>query len=745
MFKPYYFQWAFLVLAVSLFSALPKFKAPEQLGSREFCTAFQFSLADLNGDAKKDLILLNGGRENMFVCWNAGTDAAPVFGHAERLWLNLTETKPLAIGDAHSLQMVDFDKDGDLDIFTWGTRAPSANGPAWVRNDGNAQLYSYDTSYYLGPREPGQWANQYKQTFAADWDKDGKMDVIVGDSSFRTLYSLTWFRDTSSTNVRAYGPRRVFRCGGYNPDTVVRECGHPFVSDWNNDGRLDILTCGSGMEWAQGDRKVRVFMGTSLLDSLAAPVVVDSVVGGTHFGVYDWNADGKKDLAVMDTLAYLRVYVNRGTDAAPAFSGRPDTVFGNDFNHSDNWFVQLLDWNNDGRKDLVYSGSFNQMCSSVWPRVRLYLNEAATGDPQWGIGRFLMYNNTDIRSNWGVAGRSWSAVNDMDNDGDWDLYLNYYYSGLQPGYYYYQGGPSTASTFNFATEEIPPYVAPVNIYKYNAYPRICDLNRDGLKDLLLGLIGVSGSSVTLPGRVYWLRNTGTATAPHFTDSNAVLMASNGNHFNGSFDVWDMDGDSLKDIIMGTDSGGARVFLNKGSATAPSFPAFETLQLQAGGPVANPAYPFHRMFSPATTVPGANILSVGDFDNDGAPDLFSNSGWVRNFFQWSGSGAFYLFRGVANTTGSGTSVSTGVGQRLIAGPNPFTSSTILQMAGIKERGLLSVRLYDIAGRVAHAATFSGAALSAGVSFSPPALPSGVYWIRVADGANLLGSVRLAVLR
>jgi hypothetical protein len=40
--------------------------------------------------------------------------------------------------------------------------------------------------------------------------------------------------------------------------------------------------------------------------------------------VYDWNHDGKKDLIIGEnsTRAKFRVYLNKGTDAKPKFSGK---------------------------------------------------------------------------------------------------------------------------------------------------------------------------------------------------------------------------------------------------------------------------------------------------------------------------------------------------------------------------------------------------------------------------------------
>ncbi len=35
----------------------------------------------------------------------------------------------------------------------------------------------------------------------------------------------------------------------------------------------------------------------------------------------DWNNDGKKDLVTGEREGYVRIYLNTGTDSSPSFSG----------------------------------------------------------------------------------------------------------------------------------------------------------------------------------------------------------------------------------------------------------------------------------------------------------------------------------------------------------------------------------------------------------------------------------------
>lgn len=92
---------------------------------------------------------------------------------------------------------------------------------------------------------------------------------------------------------------------------------------------------------------------------------------------FDWNGDGKKDLMLGefetgDTGSYIKVYMNEGTDAEPAFTGKysyamdinGDTIS----NHQ--WCCigihpRVVDFDGDGYSDIL-SGQYNPGLISLW-------------------------------------------------------------------------------------------------------------------------------------------------------------------------------------------------------------------------------------------------------------------------------------------------------------------------------------------------------------------------------------------
>jgi hypothetical protein len=68
--------------------------------------------------------------------------------------------------------------------------------------------------------------------------------------------------------------------------------------------------------------------------------------------VVDWNNDGKKDL-LIGSDSINAVYLNQGTDAAPSFLHQYPLV---DASQSGPNSLAYVDWNGDGVNDLISAG-----------------------------------------------------------------------------------------------------------------------------------------------------------------------------------------------------------------------------------------------------------------------------------------------------------------------------------------------------------------------------------------------------
>jgi hypothetical protein len=150
------------------------------------------------------------------------------------------DDKPLNAGRASTVFAVDWDADKDLDLVLG-----DIGGDVYVVTNGGKQ----GDHKYGEPRklELGDLLKNRKGDsgpVVADWDSDGKNDLIVGFGDG----SVVWFRNIGQSGEPEFdgGSQLVAESGfGFNFSKAkpgmwgarVKVC----AVDWNNDGRMDLL------------------------------------------------------------------------------------------------------------------------------------------------------------------------------------------------------------------------------------------------------------------------------------------------------------------------------------------------------------------------------------------------------------------------------------------------------------------------------------------------------------------------
>ncbi len=203
------------------------------------------------------------------------------------------------------------------------------------------------------------------------------------------------------------------------------------------------------------------------------------------------------------------------------------------------------------------------------------------------------------------------CVTDWNGDGRKDLLVGYRYADkiavfLNVGT---DAQPVLTNSYNLQAGGVDIVVAGSSCGA--PAPWVCDYNRDGRRDLLVG----KGSD----GTVYFFANTNTDASPMLAAG--VLLTAGGATLSVGIRatpyVHDWDEDGLPDLLSGTGGGAAFWYRNTSAAGLPVL--VEPVQIQAGG-------------APLSLNSRA-VVRVFDWDGDGLKDLVGSSStgvyWCRN--------------------------------------------------------------------------------------------------------------------
>jgi hypothetical protein len=360
----------------------------------------------------------------------------------------------------------------------------------------------------------------------------------------------------------------------------------------------------------------------------------------SQFSEIDYDYDGYMDLLVFDrSNDQIRLFENRLVNGNRMYVFNPNghTLFPTDLRYR----LAAIDYNQDGKNDLFAYGIGG---------VKVYKNTGnSTTGLQWTVSKNLLYSD-----NWGtmlnlyVSSADIPAIVDVDLDGDIDIltyhisgeYLQYHKNLSQETY-----GHSDSLMFELKNEcwggfredvnsnsvflndqtapcqggNIPnPQLKPNETEKAHAGSTVLALDMDGngVKDLLLG-------DVAYPS-INFLTNGGTTV-----NSNSLMISANPNFPANSTPVsmqlfpaafWvDVDFDSKKDLLV--------------APNAKNVSENETSVLKYKNTISNtnPNFVFEtKAFLQEDMIEHGtgSIPVLTDLDNDGLVDLF-----VANYFSY----------------------------------------------------------------------------------------------------------------
>ena len=226
---------------------------------------------------------------------------------------------PIDVYGWPSPNFADFDGDGDLDLLC----GEFLDCFTYFQNVGSATNPEYGSGLKLvgADGQPLAMHLQMITPTALDWDKDGDLDLIVGDEDGRV--ALVENISPEGVSLPVFKQPVYFQQEA--DELKFGALATPFAHDWDKDGDEDIL-CGNtagnialftnldgkGTKWSapellKADNKVfRIMAGEN--GSIQGPA--EAKWGYTTLSVADWNDDGLDDILVNSIWPRLQLLRN---------------------------------------------------------------------------------------------------------------------------------------------------------------------------------------------------------------------------------------------------------------------------------------------------------------------------------------------------------------------------------------------------------------------------------------------------
>ncbi|MDH4099376.1 MAG: FG-GAP-like repeat-containing protein [Nitrospirota bacterium] len=360
-----------------------------------------------------------------------------------------------------------------LDVATLRVSTTPAGAIVWLDGNygymGNRSGVTGSTPLNIDVK-PGR--HVVRLQLAGYFEYYGSVDIPAGESRTVTVslvpkytFSVTDRDDLTTANGIKIG----------SSDVSITYSA-PFVVDWDNDGAKDLLV---------GDYGGAVYLfrnsGSDASPSLGySGSVVNTSGDGAYPCVVDWNNDGKKDLLVGTRSGTVWLYLNNGTESNPApDSGSLVAASGSSIDVGDYARPVVVDWNNDGKKDLLVGGY-----NGANGFIRLYLNAGTDEQPLFGSYSEIKVGTGTLT----VSGPAMPLVYDWNNDGRKDLLV-----GGGQGVYLYTNTGTDASPVFSSKGEISSLSSSITELSY-AVPFVLDWDNTTPPDIL---VGNSGGTVRL--------------------------------------------------------------------------------------------------------------------------------------------------------------------------------------------------------------------------------------------------------
>ena len=420
---------------------------------------------------------------------------------------------PIDVYGAPSPNFADFDNDGDLDIIC----GEFLDKFTWFENIGTREQPKYAKGKHL-KNKAGTIKMDLEMILpvSLDWDKDGDIDLIVGDEDGRVAF----VENTGKTqdHMPVFESPRYFQQKAKH--VKFGALVTPFSIDWDQDGDQDLI-CGNSAghiafienldggdtpKWAAPkllsaeNEIIRVQAGYN--GSIQGPC--EAKWGYTTLSVADWDHDGLLDIIANSVWGKIIWYKNIGEKGAPKLAKEaPIHVNYQDKTPKPNWFwwdpepqtlvtqwrttPTAIDFNQDQLTDLVvldqegylsFYERFNQDGKlALKPGTRIFNSINGTYDRKNKLIDSLNGPMQLTKGENGSSGRRKLAFGDWDADGDLDIIIN----SINASLYLNTGAYLEKVSFEFKGG-----LSSKKLAGHSTSPTLVNWDNDKKPDLLLG-------------------------------------------------------------------------------------------------------------------------------------------------------------------------------------------------------------------------------------------------------------------